>query len=435
MIPSTVTHDNNEHRRIFERQLRDALAKFYDRTYLETSPLAAAVGLRGSADEPQSTALRRYLRDAIESLKPEPTIPYGQPEWLGYQLLWLRYIHRKSIPHVCDELGIGRSSYYRYHQQALQALSSLLWNQMELARETYAGVAGTSTASIARGQGITEAMDLAYQSPWQDVDLSQLLASVLQTVQPLCKADGITFSLVSPPSPTVLYGDPALMRQALISLLSDYIECLESRCLRLVVEPQEHKMIWSLQGRVSPGCSEEALQRMSGYRLAQELITFYGGQLWIRRRGQALFPTFTLPIRAPQTILIVDDDWDTIRLYQRWLQVGRYQTRTARRNQELEDILSQTRPDLILLDVLMPQWDGWSVLQRLKGSPETKEIPVVICSVLSQPRLADALGAAAVLRKPIDQGVFMTTVRHLLGRSDSLPSGNPAEREGSGYLL
>lgn len=435
MSPSTVTHDNNEHRRVFERQLRDALAKFYDRTYLETSPLAATVGLRGSTDEPQSTALRRHLRIAIESLKPDPTIPYGQPEWLGYQLLWLRYIHRKSIPHVCDELGIGRSSFYRYHQQALQALSSLLWNQMELTRETDAHVAGPSTASAPRGQGITEALDLAHQSPWQDVDLSQLLDSVLQTVQPLCKADGITFSLGSPPNSTVLCGDPALMRQALISLLSDYIGCLESRCLRLVVELQESKTTWRLQGQVSPGCSEEALQRMDGYRLAQELITFYGGALWITRREQDLFPTFTLPAQAPQIILIVDDDWDTIRLYQQWLQVARYQIRTARRNQELEGILAQTRPDLILLDVLMPQWDGWSVLQRLKASHETQEIPVVICSVLSQPRLADALGAAAVLRKPIDQAVLMTTVRHLLGRPDSPPSGNPAEREGSGNLL
>ena len=89
------------------------------------------------------------------------------------------------------------------------------------------------------------------------------------------------------------------------------------------------------------------------------------------------------------------------------------------RKQQLDDELAKASPDVILLDVLMPQLDGWDILQQLKTRPETQHVPVVICSVLSQPRLAVALGAADVLRKPISAEALLTTIRRLLGREDS----------------
>jgi CheY-like chemotaxis protein len=58
---------------------------------------------------------------------------------------------------------------------------------------------------------------------------------------------------------------------------------------------------------------------------------------------------------------------------------------------------------VILLDAVIPGRDGWELLLELKRSRETREIPVVLCSVLDEPGLALSLGAASYLHKPIDQ--------------------------------
>ena len=63
----------------------------------------------------------------------------------------------------------------------------------------------------------------------------------------------------------------------------------------------------------------------------------------------------------------------------------------------------------------MPREDGWMILQRLKVLPETAHLPVIIYSVLSQPSLALALGAVAVLRKPVEEAPLMRAIEDVLG--------------------
>ena len=63
----------------------------------------------------------------------------------------------------------------------------------------------------------------------------------------------------------------------------------------------------------------------------------------------------------------------------------------------------ELQPDAITLDVMMPSQDGWEVLQRLKSEPDTRRIPIIICSVLDDPELAFSLGAVACLKTPVSQ--------------------------------
>ena len=73
-------------------------------------------------------------------------------------------------------------------------------------------------------------------------------------------------------------------------------------------------------------------------------------------------------------------------------------------------MLSRRLPDLILLDVLLPRQDGWIILKALKSQARTAHIPVVVCSVIAQPELALALGAAEVLTKPISPEALLAAV-------------------------
>lgn len=69
-----------------------------------------------------------------------------------------------------------------------------------------------------------------------------------------------------------------------------------------------------------------------------------------------------------------------------------------------------------LLDVLMPNNDGWQILEWLRAEPSTSTVPIVVCSVLDQPHLAFALGAQAVLQKPVTQADLLKTVHRLLSQ-------------------
>lgn len=79
--------------------------------------------------------------------------------------------------------------------------------------------------------------------------------------------------------------------------------------------------------------------------------------------------------------------------------------------------IERARPDLILLDVLMPVMEGWETLRRLKGAPELADIPVVmLTSPADRPLLQQliSMGAATTLMKPFTEAALLQTVKSVL---------------------
>ncbi|NTU84855.1 MAG: response regulator, partial [Chloroflexales bacterium] len=79
------------------------------------------------------------------------------------------------------------------------------------------------------------------------------------------------------------------------------------------------------------------------------------------------------------------------------------------------------QPDVIILDILLPDDDGWAVLRQLKAEPRTRDIPVLVVSVVDEPEQARALGAAAMLVKPIDRPTLEQVLRQALVRPEASP--------------
>jgi two-component system alkaline phosphatase synthesis response regulator PhoP len=102
-----------------------------------------------------------------------------------------------------------------------------------------------------------------------------------------------------------------------------------------------------------------------------------------------------------QRILVVDDDKSIVKVLVGYLEQSGYQTIAAYDGDSALHALRRERPDLILLDLMMPNRDGWELLQALRADPTTSPIPVIVCSVLEDPDLALSLGAQAYLKKPI----------------------------------
>ena len=66
---------------------------------------------------------------------------------------------------------------------------------------------------------------------------------------------------------------------------------------------------------------------------------------------------------------------------------------------DASNLIQFIKPDFILLDILMPKMDGWQMMLRIASNPDTNNIPVIICSVLYEPELSQAVGAKAYIRE------------------------------------
>jgi CheY-like chemotaxis protein len=120
---------------------------------------------------------------------------------------------------------------------------------------------------------------------------------------------------------------------------------------------------------------------------------------------------------APASILIVDDEGANRRLLQAQLKYEGYVTRTAASGEEALASIAEDRPDLILLDYLMPRIDGRQVAAVVKGKASTRDIPIIMVTALNhrEARLAALeAGVEDFLTKPVDRAELWLRVRNLL---------------------
>lgn len=123
----------------------------------------------------------------------------------------------------------------------------------------------------------------------------------------------------------------------------------------------------------------------------------------------------TLP---PGPILVVEDVPDTLQLVEVALKFKGHRVATARNGREALAAIHAERPTLIITDILMPGMDGFSLANRLRIQPETRDIPVVFLSATyvapEDKEFASAIGVSRFLEKPINIEEMLKTVAELL---------------------
>jgi signal transduction histidine kinase/DNA-binding NarL/FixJ family response regulator len=103
------------------------------------------------------------------------------------------------------------------------------------------------------------------------------------------------------------------------------------------------------------------------------------------------------------TILVIDDDAAVRDLMSRFLSKSGFRVVVASNGEEGLRLAKQDKPLVITLDVVMPEFDGWSVLKKLKSDPALAEIPVIIVTIVDNEPMGLDLGAASYLVKPVDR--------------------------------
>jgi len=114
-------------------------------------------------------------------------------------------------------------------------------------------------------------------------------------------------------------------------------------------------------------------------------------------------------------VVLVDDDVAMHDLIKRTISKLNLTLLGATNSEKGMELIREVKPKLILLDVLMPGRDGWSLLKECKTDKDLKDIPVIMISQLNQSNLAASLGANDYLTKPIDRSHFINTLKRILG--------------------
>ncbi len=228
-----------------------------------------------------------------------------------------------------------------------------------------------------------------------------LLTEAIHVVRPLVDARYILIKLDSASCTQNSYINQSIARQLIVVLidqLTAYITQQGNLKLSCIAGVPDHIIQFSSNDyRIEQRDLVEALAN-------NETIRYLSGNLHVQLKfsddpSAPLNLTMVIPTQQ-QKILIIDDNPDVVRLIGHFLSSYSYQCIKAVNGEKGIELAHEAHPALIILDVMMPGIDGWQVLHTLKSHPVTKDIPVLVCSVLDISQIALSLGANGYLKKP-----------------------------------
>lgn len=124
-------------------------------------------------------------------------------------------------------------------------------------------------------------------------------------------------------------------------------------------------------------------------------------------------------------LLVVDDVPDILKLLDAMLKFKGYRVVTARNGQEALDVIEHERPALIIADILMPKMDGFTLVNRLRLNPQTRDIPVIFLSATyvapEDKAFALTIGVTRFIEKPVDVESFLPMIAEYLTQGPTVP--------------
>lgn len=401
----------------FVGELRGILPHLYDPLELRETPFFSLFGLQDCGNP--IAALRQLLISAIQALEPGAEIPVHSNTWRIYHILRYRYVEQSGQRTVANNMGLSERQLRRQVRDAEKALADYLWTRYSLQCQAQAVFGAHSLSDESVPTGNADLSDRERELEWvresfpsEVTNVSALIEAALKTVGPLVQALGVHVAHEMPASLPPVTGQRALLRQAFLNLLTAAVHSVPGGHVRVWAKQETDGIVVCLEAEKDKRSATD-VGEAEHLQMARQCIDLFGGELEIRATGEgdlSFVTALLLPVTKPVPVLVVDDNADTLHLFQRYLSGTRYQFVGVDDPEEMLSVAESLLPWVIVLDIMLPEVDGWELLGRLREHPMTRDLPTIVCTVMPQEQLALALGAADFLRKPVSRAVLLSAL-------------------------
>lgn len=400
--------------------LGDAYAHLYDTAYLRLhgqvflSPDERKVG-----DENDAWRIHRLLLTELENLKPPNAVARDSTAWRRYRALYDYYVEGDSPQTVADNLGISSRHFYRERKRALADIGEIWW-QRTLAAQERRRVAGLEVVEPTGAEPAGENPRLeTLRSEARRIMPGVARAPLLPIIERACALSG----RLADRQQASIYVDlpegvatvPGNTQVVLHMLLTGLEYCLNqpgvtSVTIRLTTSGETTTVTLCTDAvyditRSTPKEEFQALRELAasqGARVSEASCDGWGLEI-------------AFPLARPITILLVDDNPDFHHLVRRYVQGTEYRVVSAQTMGNALELAKATAPDIIVVDLMMPDEDGFALIEHLRAEGDTKNVAIMVCSVLAERELAMSLGADYFIEKPVSSEALLTALRSLTG--------------------
>ena len=286
----------------------------------------------------------------------------------------------------------------------------------------------------------------------EDFGIKPLVDQVASTIKPLVVKNGNQLEIECPEEIGVMHADQTKVRQTLLNLLSNACKFTENGVITLRVArvpsvgrdpaldsgpsslvftvtdtgigmtPEQRGKLFDAFSQAESDTSKKYGGTGLGLAISRRLCRLMGGDLTVTSEyGKGSSFTVQLPSKVERskveeptiesqlpinpngaTVLVIDDDPTVHDLMRRHLGKNGFNVATAATGQRGLELARELKPQVITLDVMMPEMDGWSVLTALKEDEALAEIPVIMVTIVDDEHMAVTLGATDYVTKPVD---------------------------------
>jgi signal transduction histidine kinase len=312
---------------------------------------------------------------------------------------------------------------------------------------------------------INDVLDLAKiesgRMEWRrvPVQIEEIMLRASAATSSLISHAGLTLVTdIEPELPTIV-GDRDRLIQVVINLISNAVKFTPSGTITgsarrdgeqilmsvadtgVGIAPEDQETVFEQFRQAGDTLTDKPRGTGLGLPICREIVEHHGGRIWVESRvGVGSTFAFTLPIPVLEVgrtddgepiaggvgrngsgpdharrVLVVEDDAGTRELVRQALESNGYTVEVAPDGRKALELVAADPPALVVLDVMLPVMDGFSVVERMKTELPGGGPPVVMLTIVDEPERAARLGVEAYLHKPFDTDELLRRVRRLAG--------------------